>query len=82
MHFTIYSKDNCPYCYKAKTVIELCGHNLDIVTLDQDFSKEEFYQKFGNGSTFPQIILDETHHIGGCTDVIQYLKDLEVKGIA
>jgi len=25
MNFTVYSKENCPYCYKVKQVLELTG---------------------------------------------------------
>lgn len=75
MNFIVYSKPNCSYCYKVKTVLELCGQEYISLTLDQDFTREEFYLKFGNGSTFPQVIVDEKH-LGGCSDTINYLKEL------
>ena len=28
MNFKIYSKENCPYCYKVKTVLEMTGTNF------------------------------------------------------
>ena len=34
----------------------------------------ECYGKFGNGSTFPQVTVDEKN-IGGCTNTVQYLKE-------
>ena len=77
MNFIVYSKLECPYCYKVKTVLELCGQVYDLKVLDEDFTKEEFYSKFGNGSTFPQVIVDD-RHLGGCTDTIQYLKELSL----
>jgi len=45
-----------------------------VYKLDTDFSRQEFYQKFGQGSTFPQVTLDEKN-LGGCTDTIRYLKE-------
>ena len=77
MKFTVYSKPECPYCYRVKTVLELCRQEYTLQTLDKDFTREEFYSKFGNGSTFPQVILDNKV-IGGCTDTIQYLKQLSL----
>jgi len=45
-----------------------------VYKLNRDFTREEFYGKFGNGSTFPQVTVDEKN-IGGCTDTVQYLKE-------
>lgn len=47
--------------------------------LGVDYTREEFYKKFGNGSTFPQVMLNEDSaesvKLGGCTDTVQYLKE-------
>jgi glutaredoxin len=77
MKFTVYSKPECPYCYKIKKVLELCGKNFVVYTLGEHFTKDEFYAEFGEGSTFPQVVMDDTH-LGGCTDTITYLKELAV----
>ena len=74
MKFTVYSKDGCPYCTKVQQVLELAGLQHVIYKLDSDFTREEFYSEFGYGSTFPQVIADDTI-IGGCTDTVQYLKE-------
>jgi glutaredoxin len=73
MNFTVYSKDSCPYCKKVQQVLELAGLDHVIYKLGENFTREEFYAEFGNGSTFPQVIVNE-HHIGGCSDTVQYLK--------
>ena len=74
MKFTVYSKDGCPYCTKVQQVLELAQLDHVVYKLGVNFTKEEFYSEFGQGSTFPQVIVDETH-IGGCTDTVQYLKE-------
>ena len=74
MTFTIYSKDGCPYCTKVKQVLELAELQHVVYKLNEDFTREEFYSKFGNGSTFPQVIVDEKR-LGGCTDTVKYLKE-------
>jgi glutaredoxin len=51
MNFTVYTKDNCPYCYKVKQVLELTGTKFSSFNLNEDFTREEFYDKFGEGST-------------------------------
>ena len=77
MKFTVYSKKDCPFCYKIKTVLELCGRDYQVHMLDEDFTKDEFYTQFGKGSTFPQVVLDEKP-LGGCTDTIEYLKEISL----
>ena len=77
MNFAVYSKDNCPYCFKVKQVLELTGSKFVVYNLDEDFTREEFYSEFGEGSTFPQVICDEKK-IGGSVDTIKFLKERQV----
>ena len=77
MNFTIYSKENCPYCHKVKTVLELTGSTFKTYTLNEDFSKEDFYEKFGKGSTFPQVLCND-EKIGGAVDTIKFLRKNQV----
>lgn len=77
MNFTVYSKNNCPYCTKVKQVLELTESKHVVYTLDQDFTREEFYSEFGEGSTFPQVICDDKK-LGGCVDTIKFLKEQQI----
>ena len=75
MKFTVYSKDGCPYCSKIKQVLELTNLEHVVYTLGTDFEREGFYSEFGEGSTFPQVVLNDQTHLGGCSDTVQYLKE-------
>ena len=77
MNFSVYTKDNCPYCQKLKLVLELTGKEFVSYNLGDDFTRNEFYQKFGKGSTFPQVICDDKK-LGGCSDTIKFLKEQRV----
>ena len=77
MNFTVYSKDNCPFCHKVKSVLELTGSNYVVYNLGEHFTKEEFYTEFGEGSTFPQVICDDKK-LGGSVDTIKFLKEQQV----
>lgn len=77
MSFIVYSKLNCPYCTKAKKFLELTEQRHVVYNLERDFTKSEFYEKFGEGSTFPQIIKD-SENIGGCSDLIKYLREQKI----
>ena len=75
MKFTVYSKDGCPYCTKIQQVLELAELQHVIYKLDRDFTREEFYAEFEQGSTFPQVILNDQQKLGGCTETVKYLKE-------
>jgi glutaredoxin len=75
MKFTVYSREGCPYCSKIEQVLQLANLQNVVYKLNTDFTREEFYSEFGQGSTFPQVILNDQTHLGGCTDTVQYLKE-------
>jgi glutaredoxin len=74
MNFQVYTRTGCPYCTQIKQVLEGKGYSFSEKQLDRDFTREQFYQQFGAGSTFPQILLD-SKRLGGCTDTVKYLRE-------
>ena len=76
-NFTIYSKDGCPYCEKIAEVMKIANLNHVIYKLDEHFTKVGFYGQFGEGSTFPQVVLNGDN-LGGCTDTVKYLKEKSI----
>jgi glutaredoxin len=50
------------------------GLNYNEYILNVDFKREDFYRQFGNGSTFPQVLMDGTK-LGGCSDTVKYLRE-------
>ncbi|MFZ9249270.1 MAG: hypothetical protein ACO23D_05710 [Candidatus Nanopelagicales bacterium] len=48
-----------------------------VYVLGSQFTREEFYSEFGEGSTFPQVVLDEKN-LGGCSDTIKYLQEQNI----
>jgi glutaredoxin len=77
MNFTVYSKEDCPYCYKVKQVLELTGSKFVVYTLGEDFTRDEFYSEFGEASTFPQVLCDDVK-LGGCVDTVKFLKEKQI----
>lgn len=77
MKFTVYSKNGCPYCDKVKEVLKLANLDHVVYTLDDHFTREQFYEEFGQGSTFPQVIMDDKH-LGGCVDTVRYLQEQKI----
>lgn len=77
MNFLVYSKPQCPYCHKVMQVLEMTGKRFVEYKLGRDFTGQEFYDKFGGGSTFPQVICDD-NVLGGCVETIQFLKESRI----
>ena len=75
--FTIYGKDECPMCFKIKTVLELLGKEYEYKELNIDYTEEEFESKFPNVRSVPQIILDGKV-IGDANQTLKYLKEHKV----
>lgn len=74
MKFTVYSKLGCPYCSKIEEVLKLSNLEHKVYKLDEHFTREQFYSQFGQGSTFPQVVLNDQENLGGCIDTVKYLQ--------
>ena len=74
MNFTVYSREGCPYCNKIQQVLQIAELKHVIYKLNRDFDRESFYTQFGQGSTFPQVVLNGDN-LGGCSETVQYLKE-------
>ena len=75
MIFTVYSKDGCPYCSKVQKMLSLAEQKFVTYRLGVDYQRDEFYEKFGQGSTFPQVVLNDETNIGGCSETVKFLKE-------
>jgi len=74
MNFAVYTRNGCPYCTKVTQVLSAKGHTYTEYRLGDAFTREDFYKQFGQGSTFPQVLLD-SKRLGGCTETVRYLKE-------
>ena len=75
-HITVYSGPNCPYCARAKALLQKKGAAFEEIDVRADPAKlDEMTRKSGGKKTIPQIFVDGKH-IGGCDD----LYALDAKG--
>jgi len=72
--FIIYSRDGCPYCTKIVQLMQRSEQKHVVYKLGREFQRDDFYKEFGEGSTFPQIVLN-MKHLGGCMETARYLKE-------
>ena len=67
----LYTKMTCPYCYRAKALLNAKG--IEPIEIAVDFGgekKQEMIQRAGGRMTVPQIFIDG-EHIGGCDDLFE-----------
>jgi len=72
MAIEIYSKDSCPQCVQAKTLLKNKGKDFVEYKLDRDFTREILLDKFPEAKTFPVIVIDG-FNIGGINQLNEHL---------
>ncbi len=64
----IYTKEICPYCVRAKSLLQRKGITFNEIKIIDDATKEEMMKRSGGRMTVPQIFIGEKS-IGGCDDL-------------
>ena len=77
MTFVVFSREGCPACNKVQQVLQLAEVEHVIYKVNRDFTREEFLQKFGDGSTYPRVVMDG-EVIGGCQETVKYLREQQL----
>ena len=71
----IYGTDNCVFCDKAKELSETYNKEYTYIDVTEtEDTTAAFFKKFPNVRTVPQIVW-EGKHIGGYTELSEWLKD-------
>jgi glutaredoxin 3 len=66
---TVYSGPGCPYCQRAKMLLQKKGAAFTEFDVKADAAKfDEMLAKTGGKKTIPQIFIGDKH-IGGCDDL-------------
>lgn len=74
MAYTIYTRDNCPYCSNVKQVLAGIGESYIEYKLGVNFDRDQFVSEFGYGATFPRVLKDG-QLLGGCNETVVYLRN-------
>ena len=64
----IYSTEVCPYCVRAKALLQRKGAAFVEIKITDDATREEMIKKSGGLRTVPQIFIGG-RHVGGCDDL-------------
>ena len=71
----IYTKTFCPYCWRAKSLLESKGVEYKEIAVDFGGEvKKVMVQRASGRMTVPQIFIGELH-VGGCDDLMALDRD-------
>lgn len=69
-HVTIYTKDYCPYCVRAKSLLNSKAVQFEEIQIDrQPERRPEMIERAKGRTTVPQIFIGD-RHVGGCDDLV------------
>ncbi|MES2677715.1 MAG: glutaredoxin 3 [Pseudomonadota bacterium] len=66
----IYTTDYCPYCVKAKALLQRKQVAFEEIKIVDDQMREAMIAKSGGRRSVPQIFIGEKH-IGGCDELYE-----------
>jgi glutaredoxin 3 len=65
----IYTKTFCPYCWRAKQLLDAKGLKYREISVDFGGEvRQQMIERANGRTTVPQIFIRE-HHVGGCDDL-------------
>ncbi|MGB3512569.1 MAG: glutaredoxin 3 [Microcoleaceae cyanobacterium] len=68
----IYSWSSCPFCIRAKALLQKKGVDYTDYSIDGDEEARDQMAQRANGSrSLPQIFIND-QHIGGCDDLYEF----------
>jgi glutaredoxin 3 len=65
----IYTKPYCPYCERAKALLQEKGAEYNEIVASQDPALRAEMNERSGRYTYPQIFINGTH-VGGCDDLM------------
>jgi glutaredoxin 3 len=73
MKAIVWSKDACPFCVQAKSLLEMKGIEYEERNVQHEWTKEQLLEAVPTARTLPQIFLDD-NYIGGFTELRKHFQ--------
>ena len=73
MQAVVWSKDACPFCDQAKSLLKLKGIEFEEKKIGHGFTREDLLEAVPTARTVPQIFLND-ELIGGFTELRRHLQ--------
>ena len=74
MKAIVWSKDGCPYCVQAKSLLESRSIEYEERNINQDWTREQLLEAVPTARPRPQIFLDQ-ELVGGFTELRKKLTE-------
>jgi len=75
----VWSKDNCPFCSKAMTLLDSMNINYEVRKVGTEWTREELLESVPNARSVPQILINN-ELIGGYKEFVAYIEDTGFNG--
>lgn len=69
----VWSKDNCSFCNKAKSLLEAKNIPFEERKIGSGWTKEQLIEVVPNARTVPQIFING-EYVGGYTDLVDHFQ--------
>lgn len=76
----IYTFATCPYCTRAKRLLDNKGVNYEEIDISNQKEKLKELEAKTGSSTVPQIFVND-EFVGGCDDIVELHKKGEFDGV-
>ena len=70
----VWSKEMCPHCEQAKSLLKTRGINFEERKIGQGFSREDLLEHVPTARSVPQIFINDKY-IGGYTELKKFLSE-------
>ena len=64
----IYTTAICPYCIRAKQLLQRKGVEFEEIRIDSDYEQMQIMMERSRRHTVPQIFIDD-YHVGGFDEI-------------
>lgn len=75
----VWTKENCPSCVKAKTLLDNRKISYELRQVGEDWTREQLLESIPTARSVPQIVING-NNIGGYEQLMSYLEDTGFNG--
>ena len=69
----VWSKGNCPFCVKAKALLDQRGIEYEERIIENGWTKEQLLEAVPNARSVPQVFV-RGRYVGGYNELVEYIE--------
>ena len=79
MSVIVWSKENCPSCTKAKTLLDNMKIPFEVRQIGEEWTREQLLEAVPTARSVPQVMING-QSIGGYEELVRYMEDTGYNG--